>query len=296
MKLKNIQTFNKSFDNDDTNRYLPWLIACMVFLATLAVSAIFMVNSTTARLSSSFSNSITVQIPINEISTVNEKNKKLALDVLASYKGIKRANLVIPEDVSSLLEPWLGKYTNTQNLPIPIVIDAEIDRNASIDVQILTNKLSKLIPNITLDDHREWLNNFYRTLDALEVLASFVVLLIVLSAIVTIIFATRTSMGLQKDTISILHLIGATDQYIANQFSIRAAWLGIRGGIGGLVVAIPMLIGLEAIIKVSEAGVLPQLALDGSGWIGVILILPTVILIAMFTAYSTVLRTLSSMA
>ena len=61
-------------------------------------------------------------------------------------------------------------------------------------------------------------------------------------------------------------------------------------------VAIPMLIGLEAIIKVSETGVLPQLALDGSGWIGVILILPTVILIAMFTAYSTVLRTLSSMA
>ena len=147
MKLKNIQTFNKSFDNDDTNRYLPWLIACMVFLATLAVSAIFMVNSTTARLSSSFSNSITVQIPINEISTVNEKNKKLALDVLASYKGIKRANLVIPEDVSSLLEPWLGKYANTQNLPIPIVIDAEIDRNASIEVQILTNKLSNLIPN-----------------------------------------------------------------------------------------------------------------------------------------------------
>ena len=122
MKLKNIQTFNKSFDNDDTNRYLPWLIACMVFLATLAVSAIFMVNSTTARLSSSFSNSITVQIPINEISTVNEKNKKLALDVLASYKGIKRANLVIPEDVSSLLEPWLGKYANTQNLPIPICL------------------------------------------------------------------------------------------------------------------------------------------------------------------------------
>ena len=237
-----------------------------------------------------------IQIPINEISSINEKNKKVALDVLASYKGIKRANLVIPEDVSSLLEPWLGKYANTQNLPIPIVIDAEIDRNASIDVQILTNKLSNLIPNITLDDHREWLNNFYRTLDALEVLASFVVLLIVLSAIVTIIFATRTSMGLQKDTISILHLIGATDQYIANQFSIRAAWLGIRGGIGGLVVAIPMLIGLEAIIKVSEAGVLPQLALDGSGWIGVILILPTVILIAMFTAYSTVLRTLSSMA
>ena len=118
---------------------------------------------------------------INASTGINEKNKKLTLDVLASYKGIKRANLVIPEDVSSLLEPWLGKYANTQNLPIPIVIDAEIDRNASIDVQILTNKLSKLIPNITLDDHREWLNNFYRTLDALEVLASFVVLLIVLS-------------------------------------------------------------------------------------------------------------------
>ena len=75
----------------------------------------------------------------------------------------------------------------------------------------------------------------------------------------------------------------------------RAAWLGLKGGIGGLAVALPTLAALRFAIGDLNFGLLPDLNLSSSGWISVALILPCVAIIAHLTARSTVLSSLSEM-
>ena len=79
-----------------------------------------------------------------------------------------------------------------------------------------------------------------------------------------VIFSTRAGLGLQKDTITVLHFIGAKDDYIARQFAMRAAWLGVKGGIGGLAVALPTLAALRFAIGDLNFGLLPDLNLSSS--------------------------------
>ena len=59
----------------------------------------------------------------------------------------------------------------------------------------------------------------------------------------------------------------------------RAAWLGLKGGIGGLAVALPTLVALRFAIGDLNFGLLPDLN-SSSGWISVALILPCVAIIA----------------
>ena len=59
-----------------------------------------------------------------------------------------------------------------------------------------------------------------------------------------------------------LHFIGAKDAYIAGQFAMRAAWLGLKGGIGGLAVALPTLVALHFAIGSLNVGLLPALNLS----------------------------------
>ena len=102
-------------------------------------------------------------------------------------------------------------------------------------------------------------------------------------------------MGLQRETITVLHFIGAHDHYIANQFAIRAAWLGIKGGVVGIIVSVPLLLGFRFVIASLGTDLIPEMSLHAAGWISVVLIIPSVAIIAMLTAYTTVLRSLANL-
>ena len=109
----------------------------------------------------------------------------------------------------------------------------------------------------------------------------------------TVIFTTRTGLGLQKDTLTVLHFIGAKDSYIARQFAVRAAFLGLKGGIGGLGVALVTIGVLHFAIGNLNVGHLTGLSLSLSGWISLSLLVPCVAAISHLTALSTVIRSLS---
>ena len=102
-------------------------------------------------------------------------------------------------------------------------------------------------------------------------------------------------MGLQRETINVLHFIGAHDHYIANQFAIRAAWLGVKGGMLGILVSVPLLFGLRFVIASLGTDLIPEISLHAGGWVSVVLIVPTIAIIAMLTAYTTVLKSLASL-
>ncbi len=290
-----LQRSDISFDKDDTSRFLPWLIAFMVFLAALSISGLFVLSDITQNLGSGFSNKITVQIPVSRSLKTDDLRKTETLRLLRALTGVKRADPLSTEEVQELLKPWLGDAATLEQLPIPSVINVEIDRTKNISVKMLRAVLLPKIPDILVDDHREWLNYLANSIRSIEIIAFSIVLLVTLTTVGTVIFTTRTSMGLQRETINVLHVIGAHDYYIANQFAVRAAWLGVKGGTLGIIVSVPLLFGFRFVIASLGTDLMPEISLHAAGWVSVVLIVPTIAIIAMLTAYTTVLKSLASL-
>ena len=103
------------------------------------------------------------------------------------------------------------------------------------------------------------------------------------------------SLGLHRQIIEILHVIGAKDAYIAQQYARRMAFLGLTGGIIGLFFAVPAIFFIGNLALAIEGGIISEANLSVGSWI-MILSLPLFsMLIAMLTAYYTVKKTLKKM-
>ncbi len=62
-----------------------------------------------------------------------------------------------------------------------------------------------------------------------------------------VVVATHSGLVARRDTIRIVHGLGATDSYIAGQFARRATALAGAGGAIGAVAALPLMLALAAI-------------------------------------------------
>ena len=287
--------YNLAIEKDDTNRFLPWLIAFMALLAALSVAGLLMLKQISSVFEYNSQDSMTVQIPAAENPKFDEQNTIKVLMALKKAEGVINTTRVSNAEIKKLLQPWLGDTAGSEVLPLPQIIDVKIDRESNLTAEKLTNLLIKIVPGIKVDDHSIWLNNLVDTLQSAEFIALGVVLLITLATIGTVVFTTRTGMGIHRQTIEVLHFVGAQDEFIARQFAARAFIVGLQGGSGGILLAIPILYAFEYILKNFDSGLLPKADLNISIWIGVSFVIPVVAIIAMMTARSTVIKTLKKM-
>lgn len=284
-----------ALDKDDSNRFLPWMIAFMVFLAALSVAGFMILDTIAGSFSRDIRDTMTVQIPAADTELSDSQLVSTALGLLRKTDGVDRAEAVDRAEVADLLKPWLGSASGANGLPLPLIIDVKVDRSTDLSAAKITRILSEQIAGVSVDDHSIWLRGLVHTLRSAEIIALVVVLLITLVTAGTVIFATRTGLGLHSNTIGVLHSIGARDSYIARQFAYRALITGLQGGISGVIIAAPVLYFLVYITGRMETGLLPEITLDISIWISVCLLAPAVALIAMITARITVLRSLARM-
>jgi len=284
-----------ALDRDEHARFLPLMIAFMVFLAIVAMAGVLLLSRTIDRWDRGVSDTLTVQIAPAESAAADARAVDTALGILRETPGVERASAIAEEQVFELLRPWLGGLASQADLPLPKLIDVEIDEDAGVDVPGLGRRLALAVPGATLDDHRVWLDRLVRLLSTVELLGFAVLGLIAVITIGTVIFTTRTGLAVHRDAIEVLHLIGAHDAYVARQFAVRALWLGLKGGIIGLAFAVPTLLGIGYFASSMEAGTLPPVGLGIGQWAAIALMPLIAALIAMLTARMTVFRTLAKM-
>ncbi|HIJ44420.1 MAG: FtsX-like permease family protein [Rhodospirillales bacterium] len=285
-------------DRDAISRFLPWLIAFMVYLACLALAGMLTLGAVAERWDTGISGTLTVQIIPSESSAAAPKEVRrieAALDILRTTPGIAGAEVIGEDRIMALLEPWLGSIGGSGDLPLPRLIDVELKAGAEVDTAALSKRLRQAVPGTTVDDHGVWLDKLVRLLRAVEILASLVLLLIGSATVGTVVFTTRTGLAIHQEAIEVLHLIGAQDSYVAKQFATRALILGLRGGIIGLVLAVPTLMGIGVLAARMEAGLLPDFTLTPAHWAAMVCLPLVVALIAMLTARLTVMKTLAEM-
>lgn len=278
-------------ERDALGGFLPWLIAFMVYLAIIALAGVLVLETMAGRWDKGMSGTLTVQIP----ATGKDDDRRLeaAMGVIRAMPGVFHAEALDTGRLMALLEPWLGASAGIEDFPLPRLIDVEVASGSRVDAAALSRRLAAVAPGSTVDDHGVWLNRLIRLIRTAEILAAVVMALIGLACVGTVIFTTRTGLAIHQEAIEVLHLIGAQDKYVARQFANRALSLGLRGGVAGMALAAPTLLGLGALARSME--VLPDFSLSAVHW-GVLAGLPLIAaLIAMVTARVTVLRTLARM-
>jgi cell division transport system permease protein len=121
------------------------------------------------------------------------------------------------------------------------------------------------------------------------------VALVALTAIAAVVIATRGGLAMHHDAIDLLHLMGAEDQYIADQFAGQALRLGLRGGVLGLLLAAATLSMLALGGRAIDPRLLPQLWPEGAESAVLLLVPVTTAFLGWLTARATVLRALKRM-
>jgi len=289
-------------DGDASGRFLPWLVAVMVYLAALALICALSMSRAIGHWEQGLRGTLTIQIPRaaqgdgrGDGAGVTSDALDRVVQVLIATPGVSEAKVLEPEEIEQLLEPWLGAAAGLVDLPVPALISVSFDADAAPDFERLRSEIAEAAPDAVVDTHQAWLNKVRDLARSVQWVAALVVFLIGGCAVAIVAFATRMGLSVHAPVIQLLHMIGARDSYVASQFQAHALTFALRGGIVGLLVAVGTVFLIGRAVKGGEAIILPELALQPLDWSALALLPLLIALVAMVTARVTVLRTLGRM-
>ena len=301
LKYNNMRHSELPLSHDSSNLFLKVMISISVFLFAVTLAGVLAINSMLVNWNSSILGSLTVQIiPINDVDKVKAKNETIvqeqrAVALLEAMPEAKRVTPLNDEQLQRLLKPWLGDGIDLNSLPMPRLIDVKLKKGAEVDFRLLAEKLATVAPQASLDNHKLWLNKLINFAGGLKMLALSVLILVIGVTSGAIFYTTQTSLGLHKDIIEILHILGAKDTYIAQQYGRRTAFLGVWGGVAGVLFAIPTIFLIAHLAQQIEGGIINEARLSAGAWMAILSLPLFSGLVAMQTAYYTVKRTLEKM-
>lgn len=281
-------------ERDASGRFLPWLVSVMVYLAALALICGLAMNRLVEHWGAGLKGTVTVQIPAPESPAAPDAPDPIdrVIERLLATSGVTAAEVLEPDEIADLLEPWLGAGAADATLPLPTLIAVTIDPEAGTDLDALGREIAEAAPGAVLDDHQTWLAGLVDLAHSIQIIAGLVVTLVGLSAVSMVVFATRMGLAVHAQVIELLHLVGAQDTYIAAQFQAHALKLALRGGAFGLLLAVGTLMAADRLLERAEAALLPALSIGPAEWALLAVVPLAVAAVAMVTARVTVLRTL----
>ena len=215
-------------------RALVVVIAIMTFLACLTAGAALLVADASQAWRSDVLREATIQVkprPGDDVESLVSK----AAAIAAKSLGIESTHALSQAESEKLLEPWLGAGLDLSQLPVPRVILVKLQRQHAEDLSTLRSALATTVPQADLDDHRVWASRLGTMADAVVTLAAALFLLMIVAMGTAIGFATRGAVAGNREIVEVLHLVGASNAFIAKEFQAHFRRLGFRGAmIGGL--------------------------------------------------------------
>jgi cell division transport system permease protein len=275
-------------------RSLTVTMAVMSYLACLAIGALILVERAVTSWTSGLSQEVTIQVAHVRGLDI-ESQVDSAKGIAADFPGVVEAEALAAEAGAKLLEPWLGSRA-LEGLPVPRLIRVVVDPTNPPDLGALERALSE-VKGAHLDTHQKWEAELTRMARALSVLSYSILLLISVSAIAIVIFATRAVLQANRPVVDLLHLVGARDSFIARQIDGRFLRTGMLSGLIGVGLGLFtfLLLGLTGGggMAAASRGLLfsaPEIAVWSYGFLFAVPVAAT--LICLITARVTLMRRL----
>jgi len=278
---------------DEASHFLPWIIALMVYLAALTLTGGFTLHRTVMAGHEARAQSFSVHLP-----HMNDKAQETTDKVLAVVKetpGVAEAAVLDSGRIREMVEPWLGKSNSLSSLPLPTVIEGKLAKDTMVDFAALKIKIDAIAPGADVDDHKQWFEQFSGFVHIVQWVFYAIAVFIIATTAAVVIFACKTSLKIHRNTVNLLHRLGAMDGYIASQFQQHATLLALKGAFVGSGFAASTLLALYLMARHIDSPLFPSFALS-SLHAAILVALPVLMsLIALASARISVLSTLRKM-
>lgn len=226
--------------SDARDGALVFVVSVLCLLACLAVVTAMAADRAARGWRSELVGSATVIVRPKPTETADGAAARAA-EALGGVRGVSEADALERDKAEALLEPWLGKNGVPDDLPLPRLVSVELDPAAPASAAAMDKALKAAGVDATVDDHSFWLKEVERAGLIARLAAIFAAGVIGAATAAVIAFATRAGLAARSDLISVLHLTGATDGFIAGLFQWRfarmAAVAGLFGAAGAAMIA-----------------------------------------------------------
>ena len=267
-------------DSEGAGRFLPWVVAVMVFFAALAGAAALALHQATGSWHNDLANTVTVEIPPQNpkaddkarhaVRSGPDQTRPAAVmdavvDALRATAGVTEVRPLTAAEIAKLLQPWLGNSGPgglLRSLPLPQLIDVRLSETGPAGLALLAKRLAKIDPGIRIDDHQIWLGKLIRLSQSLQWMMAACLAMICFATCSVVIFGTRAAFAAHLEVVKLLHVMGARDSYIARLFQWRALNMGLTGGLIGLAVTAAALFALSRLAADLEGPLFGDLALS----------------------------------
>ena len=240
-------------ENTVSANALTVVIAIMSFLACLTLGAVTLVRDASRDWQADVEREVTIQVlPIDGVDTAAETARAAAL--ARQTPGITSVQVLGNDATARLLEPWLGSGLDLSSLPIPRLIVIKLARPGAADLSALAARLKAQVKGATLDDHIGWAERL-QSMASVTVFAGLTILaLVFMATVLSVVFATRGAMAVNSGVVSVLHIVGAEDGFIAREFQRHFLLLGLRGGLVGAAAAAFLFATLSFVVVPAISG------------------------------------------
>lgn len=297
--------YDLPLDKDEGSSFLILLVGLMTFLGVMALSASFVLSAMTERWDTGLKQSLTIEIPAEKSGDQKGLRSKDSLQELAikvqeklnTNKNIASSEILSSEHVKGLISPWLDTDIIGDELPLPALVsvtlkDGQKTKNNLEDLQQAMHIISQ---NIKVDTHESWLDDLLRFTGTLQFASGLIAFIIGATTIIAIASAIRAKMAVHEREVSLLHLMGSSDQYIARQFQKHAFILSLQGAAAGMLAGLLIAFIIGNIGGGDAADLIPNFSISASHIVALALIPVLACIIAAITARITVLRALAKM-
>jgi cell division transport system permease protein len=214
---------------------------------------------------------------------------------MRAQPGVIAARRVGDEEMKELLEPWIGEGGLEGDVPVPAMIDVDLTPHAYSRLDALRNAVVRAAPAARVDENAQWLAPLSQLIDTLKLLAGGLVLLMIGATAATVVLAARSALDTNRNTIEVLHLMGATDVQVARLFQRRIALDASFGGLLGFGAASLVLLAIGQKLGALGSDLLGSGGLPVLSWL-ILLALPVAgVVLATLVARTTILRALGRM-
>jgi cell division transport system permease protein len=225
---------------DPAGLFLGSMIALIGYLAAIGGFGLVLLGDDLREWNRSLGNAMTLQLPPE----TSAPRIEMSLALLRQTPGITGVRLLEPAETARLLEPWLGSAALTSTLPVPRLVDMQLEPAAAVDLAGLRQKLASIAPGAQLDDYRSTIATRRRAATRLaSLIAIGIAALAGLAALLTT-GLTRARFAAHRRAFELLHRIGATDDEIARPVQSEALRHGLVGGAIGAAAALMTLLVL----------------------------------------------------
>ena len=274
---------------------VPWVIAILIALVVVAAAGGLALRNLAENARADLESAVTVQV-IEPNPDLRAERGAEAVKVLQGIDLVRAVRLVPEGELAALLEPWLGAAATSGDVPIPVLVDVELTRNASpAEIVAIETALAAQVPGARVDAQSDWLKPVYRALAALQWLALGLIALIALATAAAVWLASRNALAQHRETVEIIHLLGGTDSQITRIFLGTVLREAAFGAIVGTALGLGAVWLLAQQFAALDSGMAGGGALVLADWLAIAAVPLAGVLLALGTARMTIALALKGM-